>query len=257
VLIPSIDLMSGRIVQLRQGEHLALESDDIDGWIARFEGFPVVQLIDLDAAMGRGDNGALVRRVARALPCQVGGGIRTPDRAAELLDDGARRVIVGSALYDATGVRADRAATFAAAVGYESIVAAVDSRGGQVVIHGWKTTLPVSAKDAMRALAPHAGRFLYTHVDTEGLLTGLDLALVRDLASAAPRPLIAAGGIRDLDEVHALDRMGVDAVVGMAIYTDKIKIQVGSGVPEFRGSGVREVLGFQGSGSAGSGSHGG
>jgi phosphoribosylformimino-5-aminoimidazole carboxamide ribotide isomerase len=223
MLIPSIDLMNGRIVQLQQGERLAFETDDIDAWVTRFSTFPIVQLIDLDAAMGRGSNDALVERICRALPCQVGGGVRTLDAARGRLDAGARRVIIGSALFDGQGVVIDRAAAFAEALGTERFIAAVDSRGGQIVIHGWKTAIPVRAVDAVRTLTPHAGAFLATLVDGEGMLGGLDRAAARELRAATDRQLIAAGGIRDMDEVNALDREGIDSVVGMAIYTGAMR----------------------------------
>ena len=223
MLIPSIDLMNGRIVQLQQGERLAFETDDIDAWITRFSTFSIVQLIDLDAAMGRGSNGALVERICRALPCQVGGGVRTLDAARARLDAGARRVIVGSALFDSQGVAIDRAAAFAEALGTERFIAAVDSRGGQIVIHGWKTPVPVRAVDAVRTLTPYAGAFLATLVDGEGMLGGLDRAAARELRAATDRQLIAAGGIRDMEEVNALDGEGIDSVVGMAIYTGAMR----------------------------------
>jgi phosphoribosylformimino-5-aminoimidazole carboxamide ribotide isomerase len=224
VLIPSIDLMNGLIVQLRHGERLMLQSDDLDGWLARFAAFPIVQVIDLDAAMGRGDNAAIVRRICAARRCQVGGGIRTPGRAGDWLAAGAARVIVGSALFDAGGVHLARAAEFRAALGADALVAAIDGRAGHVVVHGWKTTLPVTPAEAARALDPYVGALLYTHVDTEGALTGLDLAPVRALQAATTRPLIVAGGIRSRDEVDALDALGIDAVVGMAIYTGLLSL---------------------------------
>jgi phosphoribosylformimino-5-aminoimidazole carboxamide ribotide isomerase len=224
MLIPSIDLMNGRVVQLVQGETLALESDDLDGWIARFSTYPLVQLIDLDAAMGRGDNSALVRRVCERLPCQVGGGVRTPGRAEELLKEfGARRVVLGSSLFDIDRVRIDRAEAFAEVADLDQLVAAVDSRGGVVTIHGWKTMTAIRAVDAVQALSPYVGRFLYTHVDTEGTMRGLAMEAVQEVAeAAAPRPIIAAGGIRSMEEVERLDGLGIDAVVGMAIYTGAI-----------------------------------
>ena len=225
MLIPSIDLMGGRVVQLEQGERLAIESADLDGWIGRFASYPLVQLIDLDAAMGRGDNRRLVEKVCRALPCQVGGGVRTVQRARELLDIGVHRVIVGSALFTDSGVDTTRAAELAAGIGADRIAAAVDSKGGRVVIHGWKTPIDITTVDAIRALEPFAGAFLYTHVDTEGMLTGLNLDVIRTLAAATTRHLIVAGGIRSIDEVDALDRLGVDAVVGMAIYKGLIRLQ--------------------------------
>ena len=219
--------MGGQVVQLQQGERLAVATADLDGWIARFSGFPLVQLIDLDAAMRKGDNRALVEKVCRALPCQVGGGVSTPERARALLELGARRVIVGSSLFDANGARPDRAEELAGAVGSDRLVAAVDSRGGQVVIHGWKTSVPIAPADAIRALEPYVSAFLYTHVDTEGLLTGLNLDVVKSVAAATTKPLIAAGGIRSMAEVDALDALGIDAVVGMAIYTGLIQLGAG------------------------------
>lgn len=231
MLIPSIDLQDGRVVQLVQGDRLAVASDDLDGWIARFSTFPRVQLIDLDAAMGRGDNAALVRHVCARLPCQVGGGVRTVDRARALLDAGARRVILGSSLFTPEGVRLDQAAAFRDALGDEALVAAVDSRGGQVAIHGWKTLTRVTPEEAVRALTPFVGAFLYTHVDTEGTMRGLDLDIVRRVAAATSRSLIAAGGIREMREVEALHALGIDAVVGMAIYTGAIVPDVTQGGP--------------------------
>jgi phosphoribosylformimino-5-aminoimidazole carboxamide ribotide isomerase len=217
--------MGGKVVQLQQGERLAVESDDVDGWIARFAKFPLVQLIDLDAAMGRPANDALVRRVARTLPCQVGGGIRSIERAQEIVDAGAKRVILGSSLFNDRGVNRSRAEAFAEVFGSDRLVGAIDSRGGKVVIHGWKTPLPITPEAAASALDPYVGTFLYTHVDTEGLLTGLNLAAVRSVQAATRRRLIAAGGIRSRDEIDALDRLGIDAVVGMAIYTGAIEVE--------------------------------
>lgn len=223
MLIPSIDLMGGCVVQLEQGERVAVESRDLDGWVMRFAHFPLVQVVDLDAAMGRGDNTDLVRHVCRQLPCQVGGGIRSVDHARHTLEFGARRVIIGSALFDATGVDETSAQLFASAIDPEALVAAVDGRRGRVVIHGWKTQLAIAPERAARLLQPFVGSFLYTHVDTEGLLTGLDRDAVLTMRAATQRRLIAAGGIRSLDEVDWLDSLGVDAVVGMAIYRGLIR----------------------------------
>lgn len=243
MLIPSIDLKNGRVVQLVQGEKLALEDHDLDGWIARFATFPKVQLIDLDAAMGQGNNDVLVRKVATALPVRVGGGVRTVARAQELLAAGAHAVIVGSSLFrpslDRGGaapggdaVRSDRpnpavnldfARELADAVGVDRVIAAVDSKGGQVVIHGWKTMLPVTAVEAVAALEPYCAEFLYTHVDKEGLMQGTDMAAIRAVRDATSRRVTAAGGITTREEIDALDAMGVDAVVGMAIYTGRLR----------------------------------
>jgi len=219
MLIPSIDLQNGAVVQLVQGERLAVKDDDVFRWVRRFAHFPKVQVIDLDAATGVGDNLALVSRIAAALSCRVGGGIRTVARAQELLAAGAQQIIAGSALFKSGRPDVDFAAQLADAAGVERVIAAVDSRGGHVVIHGWKTVLPIAAVDAVRALEPYCGEFLYTHVDAEGLMRGTDLEAIRAIRDATARRVTAAGGITTREEIDALDAMGVDAVVGMAIYT--------------------------------------
>jgi len=224
MLIPSIDLQGGRIVQLVQGERLALEATDPEPWLARFARFPRVQLIDLDAAKGEGDNAELVAMICGRLPCRVGGGIRSIDRAEVVLDAGAHAVIVSSALFRDGGVDLDFAAALAEAIGPERVVAAVDSRGGHVAIHGWRTVLPITAVDAVRALEPFCGEFLYTHVDTEGLMRGTDMAAILAVRRATTRRLTAAGGITTRDEIDRLHAEGVDAVVGMAIYTGQLAL---------------------------------
>lgn len=217
--------MGGKVVQLQQGERLALESDDIDGWIEKFADFQIVQLIDLDAAMGRPANEKLVQYVAGRLPCQVGGGVRSIERAQELLDAGARRVILGSSLFNERGVNKGRAEAFAEALPTDTLIGAIDSRGGKVVIHGWKTPLAITPEEAARTLEPYVGALLYTHVDTEGMLTGLNLEAVRSVNDASRLRLIAAGGIRTREEIDTLDELGIDAVVGMAIYTGAIGLE--------------------------------
>jgi phosphoribosylformimino-5-aminoimidazole carboxamide ribotide isomerase len=222
MLIPSIDLQSGLVVQLVQGEDLALSSNDIDHWIQRFAAYPKVQVIDLDAAKGVGDNESLVRRICASLPCRVGGGIRSADRARTILEMGARKVIIGSALFRENGVDVDAAARFRDAVGASRLIGAVDSRGGRVVIHGWRTQLPISAVDAVRALEPYVGEFLYTHVDTEGLMQGTDIAAIRAVRAATQADVTAAGGITTREEIDQLHAIGVDSVVGMALYTNRL-----------------------------------
>lgn len=232
MLIPSIDLKQGKVVQLVQGEKLAIESSDLDGWIERFARFPKVQLIDLDAAMGSGTNDALVRQIAARLPCRVGGGVRSVGRAQDLLDAGAQAVIVGSAFFDVRRreddggvIKHDFAQALADTVGRERVIGAVDARGGRVVIHGWKTSLPIAPADAVKALEPYCAEFLYTHVDLEGLMQGTDLAAIRAVAAATASKITAAGGITTRAEIDALHALGIDAVVGMAIYTGSLSLE--------------------------------
>ena len=224
MLIPSIDLQAGAVVQLVQGARLAIKDDDVFRWVRRFERYPKVQVIDLDAAKGVGDNLPIIRQIAGALSCRVGGGIRSVARAEDVLAAGARQIIAGSALFKDGRPDLDFAAQLAGAVGADRVIAAVDSRGGRVVIHGWTTTLPITAVDAVRALEPYCGEFLYTHVDAEGLMRGTDLDAIRAVRNATARRLTAAGGITSQDEIDALDALGVDAVVGMAIYMGKLDV---------------------------------
>lgn len=225
MLIPSIDLQGGRIVQLVQGEKLAVETDDVDAWVARFAKYSKVQLIDLDAAKGEGANEALVARICGALPCRVGGGIRTIERAEATLAIGATKVILGSALFKDGAVDIDFARTLSERVGSERLIAAVDGRGGRVVIHGWRTALDLAPADAIQRLEPFVGEFLYTHVDLEGLMRGTDMAAISALRAATTRALTAAGGITTREEIAQLDAMGIDAVVGMAIYTGRLSLE--------------------------------
>jgi phosphoribosylformimino-5-aminoimidazole carboxamide ribotide isomerase len=222
MLIPSIDLQGGRIVQLVQGERLAIETTDIDGWIERFSASPSVQLIDLDAAKNAGDNRALVSRICGRLPCRVGGGVRTVARARQLLDAGARKVIAGSALFSNGAVDVEFARALARDVGQENWIAAIDARGGRVVIDGWRTQLSITPEDAARALEPFTGEFLFTNVDVEGLMRGIDRAAIERVRAATSRRLTAAGGVTTMEEVEWLGALGVDAVVGMAIYSGRM-----------------------------------
>lgn len=225
MLIPSIDLMGGRIVQLVQGEKLRLAFDDFEYWIERFSRFQLVQLIDLDAAMRQGDNSALIAQVSRRLPCQVGGGIRTIDRAREVLGAGARRVIIGSALFSDQGtVNADFAALLAEAVGPEQVVAGIDTKNGQIAVKGWKAQVAMTPDDAIPQLEPYVTAYLYTHVDGEGLMQGFPLDVAVRLRKLTARQLIVAGGIRSQHEIDDLDVMGVDAVAGMAVYTNLLAV---------------------------------
>jgi phosphoribosylformimino-5-aminoimidazole carboxamide ribotide isomerase len=225
MLIPSIDLQGGKIVQLVQGERLAIETDDIDAWIARFKGRRKVQLIDLDAAKGEGVNQSLVARICAALPCRVGGGIRSGERAQAVLDHGATHVIVGSSFFRGGEVDLEFAHEISSLVGPERLIAAVDSRSGHVVIHGWRTQLMLTAVEAVRVLEPFVSEFLYTHVDREGLMMGTDMRAIAAVRAATARAVTAAGGITTSEEIAQLDAMGVDAVVGMAIYTGRLSLE--------------------------------
>jgi phosphoribosylformimino-5-aminoimidazole carboxamide ribotide isomerase len=241
VLIPSIDLMGGRIVQLVHGETLKLAFDDFSYWIHRFERYPLVQLIDLDAAMRQGNNTALIEQIARRLPSQVGGGIGSVEKAMATLAAGAKRVIVGSALFsgeqekkaaaeqmdsgaEQSGSRRGRvnfefARELAAAAGAERLVFSVDTKQGRVAVKGWRDSVDLSPEQAIAELEPFCGAFLYTHIDKEGTMQGFPLEVAQRLRGITRRQLIGAGGIREQSEIDALDAIRVDAVAGMAVYS--------------------------------------
>ena len=224
MLVPSIDLQGGQIVQLVQGERLAVATDDVDGWVRKFERFPRIQLIDLDAAKNTGDNRSLVASICRRLPCRVGGGVRSVDRAAALLDGGALKVIVGSSLYRGGETNLEFAAALTKRLGAARLIAAVDAREGQVVIDGWRTRLAITPVEAVRALEPFFGEFLFTNVDVEGLMQGINRNAIAAVRQSTSRDVTAAGGVTTQEEIDWLESIGVDAVAGMAIYTGRLDL---------------------------------
>jgi phosphoribosylformimino-5-aminoimidazole carboxamide ribotide isomerase len=183
-----------------------------------------VQLIDLDAAKEEGDNAAIVASLCARLPCRVGGGVRTVRRAQSLLAAGAKKVILGSSLFRDGGVDRAFAEAAAEAIGAERLIAAVDAKGGRVAIHGWRTTLDLTPVDAIEALEPFVSEFLFTNVDVEGLMQGIDRSAIRTVRDATARAVTAAGGVTTQEDVDWLDGIGVDAVAGMAIYTGRLKV---------------------------------
>ncbi len=240
MLIPSIDLMGGRIVQLVRGEKLKLAFDDFDYWIQRFAKYPLVQLIDLDAAMRQGENRALIESICRRLPCQVGGGLKTAADGRALLDAGAKRVIYGSSLFGVEPshpsqkavmdgvskptrrhklIRLEFAEELKRALGEDSLCFSVDTKNGRVAVKGWKDSVDLTPEEAITWLEDFCTAFLYTHVDTEGTMQGFPLDVAATLRAKTAKQLIVAGGIKERAEVDTLDAMGLDAVAGMAVYT--------------------------------------
>lgn len=224
MLIPSIDLMGGKIVQLVQGKKKALEFDNFEEWMERFSTFPLVQLIDLDAAIGTGSNQLLLQQFLNRLPCQVGGGIRSIETARKILGMGARRVILGSTLVRAGAIDIPFAERVSRSLGSSQLVFAIDSKGGTVAIKGWRETTSIAPEDMIRTLDNYCDAFLYTHIETEGMMQGFPLEAVRPLRAATSKQVIAAGGISTNDEVERLHALGIDAVVGMAVYTGKLRL---------------------------------
>jgi phosphoribosylformimino-5-aminoimidazole carboxamide ribotide isomerase len=218
VIIPCIDLMDGKVVQLVQGRDKALEGDAPLAMLAKFAAFPEIQVIDLDAAMGRGENSSLVEMLAGRARCRVGGGVRSAERARSLVDVGAHRVIVGTAAF--TPVIEE----IAAAVGPERVLIALDSKGGKIVVKGWQEATEFTAEDVIGRLEPFCRGFLCTYVDKEGMMQGTDLEWFRRLRAATSHEITAAGGITTIDDIRALKAMNIHAALGMAIYTGRLDL---------------------------------
>lgn len=219
MIIPCIDLMGGKVVQLVQGRDKALEGDAPLVMLEKFSAFPQIQVIDLDAAMGTGANDAIVELLASRAVARVGGGVRTAGRARKLVDQGAHRVIVGTAAFNQPVLE-----EIAAAVTPERIIVALDSRGGKVVVKGWREATDVSAEDVLKRFEPYCSSFLCTYVDKEGMMQGTDLDWFRRLRSKTSREITAAGGITTIDDIRALDRLNINAALGMAIYTGRLNL---------------------------------
>jgi phosphoribosylformimino-5-aminoimidazole carboxamide ribotide isomerase len=224
-MIPCIDLMDGKVVQLVQGREKALEGGTIAEMLEKFAAFPEIQAIDLDAAMGRAKNDELVRQIAAGAKARVGGGVRTIERAQALMEQGAHRVIVGTAAFGKAGVDSAFLRELRDAVGRERVVVALDSKGGRIVVKGWSEATELAAEDVLGTLAPYCSGFLCTYVDKEGMMQGTDLEWFRRLRAATDLELTAAGGITTLDDVRALLKMGVNAALGMAIYTGRLRLE--------------------------------
>jgi phosphoribosylformimino-5-aminoimidazole carboxamide ribotide isomerase len=220
--------MGGRIVQLVQGEKLKLAFDDFEYWIERFSKYPLVQLIDLDAAMRQGENRALIEMICGRLTCQVGGGLKTAEDGRRLLDAGAKRVIFGSSLFGAAEagekrrhkiIRLEFAEELKRTLGEDALCFSVDTKAGRVAVKGWKDSVNLTPEEAVTWLEDSCAAFLYTHVDTEGTMQGFPIDVAAILRACTAKQLIVAGGIKQQSEVDALDAMGVDAVAGMAVYS--------------------------------------
>ena len=225
MIIPCIDLMDGKVVQLVQGRDKALEGGSPEEMLRRFAAFPEIQVIDLDAAMGRGSNDGVVRMLASRAAARVGGGVRTVERARALVEQGARKVIVGTAAFGAAGADEAFLAALGDAIGRDRVVIALDSKAGRIVVKGWQESTRFTAERVLRSLEPYCSGFLCTYVDKEGMMQGTDLDWFRRLRAATALEITAAGGITTMDEVRALLAMEVHAALGMAIYTGRLSLE--------------------------------
>ena len=223
MIVPCIDLMDGKAVQLVQGREKKLEADPME-MLEKFRGFPVIHVIDLDAAIGQGTNDRLVARLCRQRACRVGGGVRTAERVRELKALGAKQIIIGTAAFEQDGINRKFLEAARRAAGKKRLLIALDTRRGRIVVKGWRARTGLRAEDVIPELAPYCSGFLCTYVDKEGMMQGTNLRWFRQLRKATDLPITAAGGITTMEEVHALAALGMDAAVGMAIYTGKLPL---------------------------------
>ena len=224
MIIPCIDLMGGKVVQLVRGRDKALEGDLPEVMLGRFAAFPVVQVIDLDRALGRGSNLSLVSQLAGQARTWVGGGVRTVDRGRELVDSGAERIIVGTAAFSENGPDSGFLERLADAVGPERITIALDSMNGRIVVKGWRASTRLAAEAVIARFEPYCRAFLCTYVDKEGTMEGTDLGWYERLRASTAHEITAAGGIGTLEEVRTLLGIGVHVALGMAVYTGRIDL---------------------------------
>lgn len=224
MIVPCIDLMGGKVVQLVQGREKALEGEAPEVMLDRFKAFPEIQVIDLDAAIGQGDNTHIVDALAHKARLRVGGGVRDVQRAQALIAAGAHRVIVGTSAFRNGRVNHEFLSQLAATIGREPITIALDSRGGFISIKGWREEIPLRAVDVVAEMEPYCSGFLCTYVDKEGMLQGTDLEWFASLRTATQHDITAAGGITTLDDIRALDALRIDAALGMAIYTGRLDL---------------------------------
>jgi phosphoribosylformimino-5-aminoimidazole carboxamide ribotide isomerase len=224
MIIPCIDLQGGKAVQLIRGRKLALSVDDVLGLRERFRDYPILHVIDLDAAIGTGSNGRWIKILSRRakMKVRVGGGIRSVARARKILSWGAEKIIVGSAAFRDGKIAYDFLRQLRARVGRKNVILALDTERGQIVVRGWCQRLKLRPADVIPHLEPYCSGFLCTFVDNEGTMKGTDLAWFRKLRRITKKPITAAGGIRSFREVRALEKLGMHAAVGMALYLGKL-----------------------------------
>ena len=224
MIIPCIDLMDGKVVQLVQGRTKVLEGKSVDEMLTEFAGFPQIQVIDLDAAIGSGSNSELVRYLAARATIRAGGGVRNVQRARELAEQGVARIIVGTAAFKSDGPNFEFLEELAGTVGRDKLTIALDSKAGRIVVKGWREATEWTAIDMIGKLEPYCSGFLCTYVDKEGMMQGTDLGWFQSLRETTEREIIAAGGITTMDDISALTNMCVHCAVGMAIYTGRLPL---------------------------------
>ncbi len=214
MLIPSIDLMDGKAVQLQQGDKKIIEREDVFELLEEFAMYGEVAIIDLDAAMGKGSNQELIERMLRKRKCRVGGGIRDLETAKAYLAAGASKIILGTSAKEAWVDKLPR----------QSLVFAIDAKGDYLTTHGWKKTQDVKVLDIIAEWSTRCGEFLYTQVLKEGMMQGIDQPRIEDVIKASGVPVTVAGGITTYEDLQWINAKGANSQIGMAIYSGSMKL---------------------------------
>jgi len=215
MIIPSIDIMDGKAVQLKQGKEKILERENVFELAEYFGRFGEIAVIDLDAAMGKGNNTELIKELCKVADCRVGGGIRTIEKAKEILSYGAKKIIIGTAASE----------LFLSQLPREKVLLAIDTNKGKVVTQGWQTETSNTAEELVRRFDNLCSGYLYTIVEREGMMGGTDIDAIKHIRSITDKELIAAGGISSVEEIIELDKIGAGCQLGMGIYTGKIDLE--------------------------------
>jgi phosphoribosyl-AMP cyclohydrolase / phosphoribosyl-ATP pyrophosphohydrolase len=214
MIIPSIDLMDGKVVQLEKGKNKVFESEDVEKFVNKFRTFPKVNVIDLDSAMDKGSNKELIKKLCGKLKCNVGGGIRTKELALEYLRAGAKKIIIGTLATP----------EFLKDLPRHRVIVALDVKEGKIAVEGWQKSVEGKVAEKIKELEKYCSAFLVTNVDVEGLCEGSNLEFIKNLQGLTKRKIIVAGGISNYEEIKAIDSYGFDQVLGMALYTEKINL---------------------------------
>ncbi|MEO0122508.1 MAG: phosphoribosyl-AMP cyclohydrolase [candidate division WOR-3 bacterium] len=224
MVIGSIDLMDGKVVQLRQGREKILEFDDALNFAKEFNKYNEVAVIDLDAAMGSGDNLSTIKELLRVADCRVGGGIRTIEKAKELIDYGANKIIIGSKAFEEKKINHEFLSALKQKLGKDKIVIALDTYNSKVVVSGWRDYTGIDLFDVIKEFEPYTNEFLFTFIESEGMMQGIDIAKAKKIREKTDRKIVVAGGVSSVSEVKILAEMSIDVQLGMALYTKRISL---------------------------------
>jgi phosphoribosylformimino-5-aminoimidazole carboxamide ribotide isomerase len=214
MIIPSIDLMSGKAVQLRQGKEKVLEKDNIKELAEKFGIYGEIAVIDLDAALGKGNNAVIIKELCRTAECRIGGGIRNIETAKEFLRAGAKKIIIGT----------EANKEFLKQLPKDNVIVAIDTKDGLVATKGWTEKTDKTPFEVIKELEDYCSEFLFTNVNREGLMQGIDFEEVKKIKETTKNKITAAGGISSIEEIKKLEELGINSQLGMSIYTNKIDL---------------------------------